>query len=68
VAGGNDTGPLGLSLPRVIAGLALIAATIVLMFIDAASIEYKMDPIQLGLMLGSGMLLLGVEAAKALLR
>jgi hypothetical protein len=65
----NDNDPISVvSLPRVVAGMALIVATILLMFIDAASVEYKMDPIQLGLMLGSGMLLLGVEAAKALLR
>ncbi len=68
MAGGPDEPAIGLSLPRVVAGLALIGSTIALMFIDAVSVEYKMDPIQLGLMLGSGMLLLGVEAAKALLR
>ncbi len=68
MAGGPDPDSWELSRPRVLAGLALIASTIVLMFIDALSEPYKMDPIQLGLMLGSGMLLLGVEAAKALLR
>lgn len=68
MAGGPEPSALGLSSARVIAGLSLIGAAIVLMFVDAYSIDFKMDPIELGLMLGSGMLLLGVEAAKALLR
>jgi len=65
---GPDPDALGLSTARVVAGMALIVAAIALMFVDAYSVEFKMDPIELGLMLGSGMLLLGVEAAKALLR
>jgi len=65
---GADPDALGLSTARVVAGMALIIAAIALMFVDAYSVEFKMDPIELGLMLGSGMLLLGVEAAKALLR
>lgn len=68
MAGGNDPGAIDLSKPRVVAGLALIGAAIVLTFVDAYSVDFKMDPIELGLMLGSGMLLLGVEAAKALFR
>jgi hypothetical protein len=68
VSEGPESSALGLSSARLVAGLSLIAAVIVLMFVDAYSVEFKMDPIELGLMLGSGMLLLGVEAAKALLR
>ena len=65
---GPENGRPELSVPRIAAGLALVAAAILLMFVDAASADFKMDSVQLGLMLGSGMLLLGVEGAKALLR
>ena len=65
---GGSNGILPPSRPRITAGLALIATSIILSFWDASSVEFKMDSIQLGLLLGSGMLLLGVEAAKRLLR
>lgn len=66
--GGSNGGLLPPSRPRIVAGMALIFASIVLTFWDASSVEFKMDSVQLGLLLGSGMLLLGVEAAKRLLR
>lgn len=52
---------------RVIAGLLLIGLVAVLAVFDAASVAYNLDSIQLGLMLGTGLVLLGVEAGRKLL-
>lgn len=45
----------------------LIGLVIVLAIIDAASRDYAVDSIQLGLLLGTGLVLLGVEAGRKLL-
>lgn len=42
----------------------LIGAAIILMLIDSLSRDYSLDSIQLGLMLGTGSVLLGVEAIR----
>lgn len=49
-------------------GGLLILAAVALALIDAASAAYQVDPIVLGLLLGTGSVLLGVDAGKALLR
>jgi hypothetical protein len=52
---------------RAYGGLALIGLVIVLALIDAFSAEFTVDPIELALILGSGLVLLGVEAGNKLL-
>lgn len=47
---------------RIAGGLALIFASIILLLVDALSTEYSVDSIVLGLVLGTGIVLLGVEA------
>jgi len=53
---------------RSIAGLGLLTAGIVLMLIDAVSVEFDVDTIQLGLILGTSLLFLGVEAGKRFIK
>lgn len=52
---------------RAAGGLALIGLIAVLAVIDAISDTYSVDTIQMGLLLGTGMLLLGIEAGRRLL-
>lgn len=52
---------------RIAGGLALIGLVIVLTLLDALSRDYAVDSIQLGLLLGTGLVLLGVEAGRRLL-
>ena len=52
---------------RTAAGLALIGFVIVLGLIDALSAEFSFDSIELGLLLGTALLFLGVEAGRKLL-
>lgn len=52
---------------RIAGGLMLIGLVIVLALIDAVSDTYSVDSIQLGLLLGTGLVLLGVEAGRKLL-
>lgn len=54
--------------PRTLAGLLLYGLVAVLALIDAASPEYALDSIQLGLLLGTGGVLLGVEPLRRLLK
>lgn len=42
-------------------GLLCIGASIVLGLIDAFSVDYVLDPISFGLLLGTGCVLLGVD-------
>jgi len=65
--GGDNGGTYNYGRARVAGGLALIAAGILLSFIDAISPDYTLDSIQLGLFLGTGIVLLGVEAGRRLL-
>jgi hypothetical protein len=65
--GGGNGGPYDYGRARVAAGLALIVLVIALTLIDAASTDYSVDSIQLGLLLGTGLVLLGVEAGRKLL-
>lgn len=65
------TGPDGGASPyygkaRIAGGLLLIGLVIALALIDAISADYSVDSIQLGLLLGTGLVLLGVEAGRKL--
>ena len=62
MSAGNANGPYNYGRARVTGGLALIFAAIILMLIDAMRTDYMLDGIQLGLILGTGGTLLGVEA------
>lgn len=65
MGGPSDAPPF--SRPRWIGGLALLGLVIVLMVIDAVRPDFTIDSIQLGLLLGTALLLLGVEAGRKLL-
>ena len=52
---------------RTAAGLALIGLVIGLGLLDAISPQFAFDSIQLGLLLGTALLFLGVEAGRKLL-
>lgn len=53
---------------RTAAGLLLVVLVSVLGLLDAWSVEFQFDSIQLGLLLGTALLFLGVEAGRRLLR
>jgi hypothetical protein len=61
-------GPPDFNKPRTAAALMVIGLVIVLSIIDAFSVDFQLDTIQAGLMLGSALLLLGVEAGKRFIR
>lgn len=65
MSGGNEGVPY-FGRARIIAGLALIGLVVVLSLVDAVSPDFSMDSIQLGLLLGTGLLFLGVEAGRRL--
>lgn len=52
---------------RTIAGLVLVVVAAILAILDAFLPDYSVDSIQLGLILGTGLLFLGVEAGRKLL-
>jgi hypothetical protein len=52
---------------RIAGGLALIGVVIAIVLLDAMRSDFTTDSIQLGLLLGTGLLLLGVEAGRKLL-
>lgn len=54
--------------PRIVAGLAMYGLVGILALIDAASPTYALDTVSLGLMLGTGSVLLGVEPLRRLLK
>lgn len=54
--------------PRTVAGMLMFGLVAVLALFDAASADYQLDNITLGLMLGTGGVLLGVEPLRRLLR
>jgi len=54
--------------PRIAAGLGLLVLVGVLEVADILSPNFAVDSIQLGLLLGTSLLFLGVEGAKWLLR
>jgi hypothetical protein len=64
MTGSRDRGAYDYGRARVAGGLILIGLAAVLMVIDALSVDYSVDSIQLGLILGTGSVLLGVEAIR----
>jgi hypothetical protein len=54
--------------PRIVAGVGIYALVAVLALWDATHVEYALDSIALGLMLGTGGVLLGVEPLRRLLK
>lgn len=52
---------------RAAGGLLMLALVVVLALIDAFSIDFTVDSIQFGLLLGTALALLGVEAGRKLL-
>jgi hypothetical protein len=67
VTGGTDGGAPYYGRARIAGGLALIFAAITLLVVDALSRDYSVDSIVLGLVLGTGIVLLGVEAGRKLI-
>lgn len=65
--GGSDGDRPYYGRARITGGLLLIGLVFLLAILDAVRIDYNVDSIQLGLMLGSGLVLLGVEAGRKLL-
>ena len=66
-SGNGNGGPYNYGRARVAGGLALIFLVVFLTIIDAFNETYSVDSIQLGLLLGTGLVLLGVEAGRRLL-
>ena len=64
----DEPGSTPFNRARVIGGLLLLALVAVLYVLDVLSPDFSLDTIQLGLILGSALLLLGVEGGKWLLR
>ena len=62
MSAGNANGPYNYGRARVAGGLLLIALVALLTLLDALRADYMLDSIQLGLILGTGGTLLGVEA------
>lgn len=54
--------------PRTIAGVGLLVLVGVLYIADVLSPSFSIDSIQLGMLLGTSLLFLGVEAGKRLLK
>ena len=67
MTGGTDGGAPYYGRARIAGGLALIGLVIVLAILDSLRVDYTLDSIQLGLLLGTGLVLLGVEAGRRLL-
>lgn len=68
MTGGADHGPPYFGRARTAAGLILVGLIAVLALLDALSRDFEVDSIQLGLLLGTALLFLGVEAGRRLLR
>lgn len=62
----DDSGPFLRA--RTVAGLLIYGLVAALALLDVASPTYSLDSIQLGLMLGTGGVLLGVEPLRRLLK
>ncbi len=67
MTGGNDPRPWSARLRQGLAALC-IGGGVALMFLDAMPfLDYRVDPVALGLAFGTGMALLTVEAGRKLL-
>jgi hypothetical protein len=67
VDGSNGRGTAPFNQARAIGGLLLLGLASVLALIDAFRPDFTVDSIQFGLLLGTALLLLGVEAGRKLL-
>lgn len=65
--GAGSGGPPYYGRARIAGGLVLIFLVVALTLLDAFRNDYQVDSIQLGLLLGTGLVLLGVEAGRKLL-
>lgn len=61
---GNGSDPSPYVKARIVAGLILISGVLILAIIDAMSDTYSFELGPMGLMLGTGTILLGVEAIR----
>ncbi len=52
---------------RIVGGLALLSLVIALGLIDAVNPTYQIDTVQYGLLLGTSLAMLGLDAAKKLI-
>jgi xanthine/uracil permease len=68
VAGSDGGGDAPYTNARTAAGLGLLLLVFILYIADVLSPTFSVDSIQLGLILGTALLFLGVEAGKRLLR
>ena len=66
-AGGDSGRPYDFGRARVAGGLFLIGLAGVLTILDAVRPDYNLDTIQLSFMLGTGGVLLGVDALRRLI-
>ena len=64
--GSNGTGDFRRA--RTAAGLLLVGLVVILAVLDASSRDFSVDSIQLGLLIGTALLFLGVEAGRKLFR
>lgn len=67
MTGGPEDGRPYYGRARIAGGLTLIFGAVVLLLVDALSRDYSVDSIVLGLILGTGVVLLGVEAGRKFL-
>jgi hypothetical protein len=65
-SGGNGELP-SFARARSAAGLIMVGLVVILAIIDAMSETFTLDTIQFGLLLGTGLLFLGVDAGKRLI-
>lgn len=61
---GNGNGTPPFARPRVIGALLLLGTACILAILDALPIDYELDNVTFFLMLGTGSVLLGVEAIR----
>lgn len=64
---GNASDPSPYVKARIVAGLVLIFGVLLLAFVDAISDTYSFELGPMGLMLGTGTILLGVEAVRKII-
>ena len=64
----GSSGPGDFRRARTAAGLLLVGLVVILAVLDASSREFSIDSVQLGIMLGTALLFLGVEAGRKLFR
>lgn len=67
MTGGPENGRPNFVRARTAAGVGLVILVACLFLLDFASTDFAFDSIQLGLLLGTALLFLGVEAGRKLL-